>query len=169
MKKYSLSVFLAAASLCAYVHAADNPQLGAVMSTIAKDLVQVSEPTKATDPATVKDSAILAAVVRARTNAFLLQMIVDRRGLVEKGAFTPDELTPAGIAALPIAEAQKKLDLYADYLLKAKLKMGEAEARLVSEQKKSDPATRTFAPLKATLAELTLVMREAHGIFKRAP
>lgn len=167
MKTYTISVFLLAATLCAFAHAAgDNPQLGAVMKTLSKDLAQVGEPTKAADPASVKDSVLLAAVVRARTNAFLLQMIADRRGMVEKGALVQDELTPAGLDQLSADEAGKKLDLYASYLMKAKAKMGEAEALIAAEQKKSSPATRDFTALKRTLDELSLVIKEAHGVFK---
>lgn len=169
MKTYSLSVFLIAATMCVFAHAAkDNAQLGAVMKVLSKDLAQLGEPTKATDPATVKDSVLLASVVRARTNAYLLQMIADRRGLVEKGALVEGELTPAGLDSLPADEVSTKLDLYGAYLMKAKLKMGEAEALIVAERTKSDPAARDFAPLKKVLDQLGLVIKEAHGVFKPA-
>ena len=88
MKMYPLSVFFLAALLSVVARAAqDNPQLGAVMKTLSKDLTQIAEPTKAADPASVKDAVLLAAAVRAKTNAYLLQLSVDRSGIIDKGVF----------------------------------------------------------------------------------
>jgi hypothetical protein len=168
MKHLTLALLVATNALSPLaLGAAHNPTLGALMQTLSKDLKEIAEPTKAADPASVKDSLILAAILRAKTNAFLLQHAADRRGVVEKGALVMDELTPVGLDALPIADLEKKLDLYGSYLLKAKGLVAETELLLNAELKKA-AADRDFAALKKKLADVSVVMREAHGIFKPA-
>ncbi len=169
MKMYPLSVFFLAALLSVVARAAqDNPQLGAVMKTLSKDLTQIAEPTKAADPASVKDAVLLAAAVRAKTNAYLLQLSVDRSGIIDKGVFVADELSPPGIEAIPVADLQTKLGQYTGYLLKAKGKMVEAETLINAELKKSNPAARNYTALKTALDQLGLIIKEAHGAFKPA-
>lgn len=169
MKMYSFSVFLLAALLSVAASAAqDNPRLGALMKTLSKDLTQIAEPTKASDPASVKDSVLLAGTVRAKTNAYLLQLAADRSGIVEKGVFVADELSPPGIEAIPVADLTAKLAQYTGYLLKAKGKIVEAEALINAELKKSDPASRNYTALKTALDQLGLIIKDAHGAFKPA-
>jgi hypothetical protein len=135
----------------------DNALLGATMQSIDGDIDVIIAVTKK-PAAQVKDSALLAAVTRARTAGFSLQLISDRR---------EGEMFPTVLTGLPESEIKQKLESYAGYLGDAKAKLDAVDGQLRAEYDKP-AAQRSFAAVTQSLNELSAIIKEAHGLFKPA-
>lgn len=157
-----LGALLTTAYLCGVTQVAwahgGNPYLTATLKSVDKDVAIILEPTKNTDPSKVSNSAIMAAVSRARTAAFQIQLIADRAGKFENGALVKNEMTPA-IQDEPIKEQQEIMEAFIGYLPKAKAVLARAEQQLIIEFKK-EAKVRDFAPLKSTLGELDVILTD---------
>lgn len=141
-----------------------NPYLQYTMKAIAKDVELVSAATKVPNAIDVTDGMILTGIIRARTTLSQLQLLLDRAGKFENGKLIKDEMTPA-IDELSLAKQKELIELYPQYLGKAKAKLVAAEQELKVQLAEMD-SDRTFAPLKAILTDLATVMAEAHKLFK---
>lgn len=157
-----------------------NPKLQFAMKAISKDATDIAVPTKKPDPANVTGGQVLNAVMRARTAQYLLQNIIDKRGDVVDGKLKEDEMSPGGLEKKTPAEAKQLLDLFAEYLKKAKDKLHEAEVQLMAQYElglppagsppgtPENPEKRDFRAVKALLTDLESLIAEAHKIFRPA-
>ncbi len=151
------TVYVCGVTQVAWAHGG-NPYLTATLKTVDKDVAVILEPTKNVDPSKVSNANIMAAVSRARTAAFQIQLIADRAGKFENGALAKNEMTPA-IEDEPIKEQQEIMEAFAGYLPKAKTVLLRAEQQLIIEFKK-DAKIRDFGPLKTTLGELDVILTD---------
>lgn len=134
-----------------------NNMLFFTMKAISKDVTYVVFPAKQESPLDVTEEALVTAIARARTAAFQLQLVIEKR---------EGEMIPAVAAELPESEKKAKLDLYAMHLQKAIDQVKIAENQLLTEHAKQDPAARDFRPLASTLKTLDQVIKDAHAVFK---
>lgn len=138
--------------------ASANQILAYTMRSMARDLDQVKVPSSKPDPAEVTDAMILTAITRARTLAFQLGLIRDRK----EGEMKPDVTKP-----LTGAELEEKLKVYAGLLDKAIGFVNAAEVKL--RESLEQPAPRDFSGVKAELTKVDQTIGEAHGVFKPKP
>lgn len=145
-------------SLAGASAASANPILQYTMRSVARDLDQVKIPASKPDPAEVTDAMILTAITRARTVAFQLDLVKERR----EGEMKPDVAKP-----VTGEELKAKLDLYASLLDKARGHVDAAEAKL--REQLALAAGRDFSGVKADLAAADAARAEAHRIFRPQP
>ena len=158
MRSVLLSLVLLAATQAqpALAHK-ENLMLQFTMKAIAADLELVKKPTKAATGGDVTDGTILTGIARARTSAFALQLVIDRRD---------KEMLPGGVDELPPAKMAEKLKVYVDYLVEAKRRMEKAEELLKVEYDKKVAEQRDFGALKAHIADLETLVAESHKVFR---
>ena len=136
--------------------APSNPLLQSTMKTLAKDVDETVAPTRFSDPSDVPDAVILNAVTRARTAAYALTLVKDRRA---------GEMEPANVRGLPPSQRDAKLTEFAGHLTRAVDKLTQCEQTLLAEAAKPSEQ-RSFRTLKTRLVELDQIMKDAHRIFK---
>lgn len=147
----------------------ENFYLQYLMKSLAADVKMVQAPGKTADPTEVLDASILFAIMRSRSSQFFLQTAMDARGKIVDGKFVKGEMTPGGVdEETDLVKAEQKLDLYADFLGKAKGFLKVAETQL-TEQLNKNSETRDFTKVNATLTDLETTISDAHKVFRPPP
>jgi hypothetical protein len=165
MKRFLTSILIAASAAAWADNGPENVILGATMKAIAQDVSLVASPANNPDPASVKDAAILTAIVRVRTASSQFDLIDERKGSVDANdKIVVGEMTPATMLGISVDKFKDMLVQFDGFLTQAKAALGDCEP-LLQAQYVLPASHRNFSALKAKLADLTAIEKQAHAIF----
>ena len=134
--------------------AANNTMLQFTMKAISKDMTNVFYPSTQ-EPLDVTEEALVIAIARARTAAYQLNLVIDKKD---------DEMLPAVLQGASEQEKKEKLTLYSNYLKQAIEIVNLAEKQLLTERVKA-PTERNFQAMIKTSEDIDSVIRAAHKVF----